>query len=103
MEKLTLAEVKRRLQPGTKVTLFWHRHPEWWSDPTLRNALESGAGITGPVNKVQTNAITMLREKAGKPFDSWLHWPKAKDFAGAGNEFTILENGEPFMKYRIEL
>lgn len=102
LPKLTLAEVKRRLQPGVIVSLIWHRQVADWKDLGVRDAIQSPEGYRRKVGKVQTNAITLIGEREGRPINSWLYWPKASDFQGVGNEFTIMKDGQPFMKYRIE-
>ena len=101
-KKLTLAEVKRRLQPGVMISLIWHFHMDNWRDAAVQDAIQSPEGYRRPVGKVQGNAITLVGDRDGRPNHSWLYWPKAADFRGEGNEFEILKGGQPFMKYRIE-
>lgn len=107
---MKLAEAKRKLTVGTKVTLTWHKYAASWrqssSEPEARaerTALESGEGITRVVAVMHTNAVAFRAE--GSKNLSWLYWPKASEFRSDNeNEFTILEENsyEPLMKYRIE-
>ncbi len=112
---LTLAAVKRRLTPGVRVTLVWHRYASTWggvaatSDTVKageRQALIDGRGLTRAVAHAQGNGIQ---------FDggSWLYWPKAAEFRALdGDTFEILDDlyergviaptTGPVMRYRIE-
>nr|DAN44288.1 MAG TPA: hypothetical protein [Bacteriophage sp.] len=83
MSMKTLADVKRKMTLGSKwrcVRLF-----EGGKDLGVRE-----------VGKVQGNAVAFLKPD-GKL--SWLWWPKAKDVQVEENAFTVLQNGEPKLKY----
>ncbi|GAA6401130.1 hypothetical protein K020075H21_04690 [Bacteroides ovatus] len=85
MDMKTLADVKRKMTPGSKwrcVQLF-----EGGQDLGVRE-----------IGKVQGNAVAFLKPD-GKL--SWLWWPKAKDVKVEGNSFTVLQNGVPKLKYTL--
>jgi hypothetical protein len=97
---MTLAETKRRIHKGTRVTLTYHKYAHQWRDVSVREALITGAGYTRTVSVVQTVAIAFTMPDGRF---SWLHWPKAAEFRSADNDtFSILEDGDVLMTYRIE-
>ena len=92
----TLAEAKRRVQVGTKLTLMECPWMPW------------AVGQEREVTKVQTQqfALRLVRQD-GSVVDSWVDWGKSSvfQFNPNTNEFSIPRFGEadqPCAKYRIE-
>ena len=91
----TLADLKRRLTPGTTVECFWHRGglgmPDNEVPPRMR----------GPRKVVRNRSVDVTFELADGT-ESHLEWPKASELAYDGAEFTVLgDDGRPHMRYRI--
>jgi hypothetical protein len=101
----TLADLKRALTVGTKITMTRHD----WITPTSVGD-KSLVGMTRTVEIVQTNAVafspTGSLDWNGKPRGrSWLTFPKATDFYPTANGFGIYldkNNSNSVMEYRIE-
>lgn len=82
---MKLSEAKRLIKVGQS----WHAY---------NIPLKKDMGIR-KVKRVQTNAIT-FEQPDGR--ESWLHWPKAKDFSSVdGYSFSIWEDGERVLNYKL--
>ena len=53
---MTIAELKRKLQPGTHVTMTWHRYAATWRNGDERIALLNG-GLTREVIRHQGKCV----------------------------------------------
>lgn len=84
----TLADLKR-IKPGTTLRMTYHLHgvPEFMKERK--------------VHRVQSNALTLWTKKEDKECESWLYFPKAKDFKGTDKGFIILLEGKRFMEYEV--
>lgn len=90
MQKLTLAELKRRLAIGTRVALV-----------RVGNSTE-GRGIGArTVCHLQSNAVAFYRDDDARtpPEKTWLFWPKASEVEGTSEGFLI---HVPEANYSIE-
>lgn len=97
----TLADVKRRVTRDTALVLTYHRLQDaQWGTADRKCPLD----VPRAVVKAQTNAVALeLNPGSGDGKTSWLTWPKARDIQITDPDtFTIYEDGEPFMTYRIE-
>ena len=87
----TLADLKRALTVGTVVVMEWHAHAAQWKPDRLARA-QAGRKII----RVQTTGVQLEGE-------SWLTYDKAANTRILGvDRFSMLENGEPWVTYRIE-
>jgi len=90
-----LAELKRFLVPGVKLSLFLTGDP--WPDPELRASIESPEGLVRAVKKVQSNGI-QFEPSTGHTSGSWLTWDRAGDFAFTADAFGVGVTGGQFGK-----
>lgn len=77
---MSLAAIKRAIQPGTRVTLT--HHGDHGPGDTFPWANRSRTlPVTRPVAVVQTNAIAFEDPHMvpKQPHHAWLYWPKASD------------------------
>ncbi len=90
----TFADVKRRIEVGTKLDMTYYR-PSRVALPTLP--------VRRTVLIVQSNAVAMTAAFPGKTGPSWLYWGKASECRVDGPDtFSILEeDGEVIATYRF--
>ena len=91
----SLADMKRRLVPGSTVTSLW-RYDEKYGSHLI--------GVEREV--VRTNTVDMIirsPKKDGTMVDSHLAWPKANGIRFTDDGFAILENGAPTMTFAVRL
>ncbi len=96
---MSLAELKRRLQVGTIVTMTQHSY-----DENIMNRPTPLLDIPRKVKVVQSNAIQFEPHREGSS-GSWLYWPKSSQvmYNSISNEFTIILDDvtNSTMKYKI--
>lgn len=93
----TLADLKRRLIPGTFVECVWHRGglgmPANEIPPKMR-------GVRKVLRNRSVDVTFELNDESGK--ESHLDWPRASCLQYEGDEFTVLsDEGTPVIRYRI--
>jgi hypothetical protein len=84
-EKLTVAELKRRLQVGTKLRLVHSLLGPCNKDRIVAGQNTANVWFTG--TGIKPNAA------------SYLNWPKAKDLIETSTGFEILEDGKVAARY----
>jgi len=85
-----LAELKRFLVPGVKLSLFLVGEP--WPDPTLRKAIESPEGLIREVKRAQYNGI-QFEPSPGHTSGSWFYWGAASNVVFTPDAFGIGTSG----------
>lgn len=81
----TLAEAKRTI----KVGQVWHAYHHLFKRDMGNRT----------ITRVQSNAIALLQPDGR---ESWLHWPKAKDFRPIDEKsFAIYEDDERVLTYEL--
>ncbi|SRR6266404_3474446 len=94
----TLADFKRRLTIGTKLTYEFHRSTTIVGN--LGNTVIPASGLQARVvSRLQSNGVWFMRAD-GK--ESWLDWPKAKDLIFVDdNTVTVCLDGVPSFTYKF--
>ena len=92
----TLADMRRTLTKGTKVTVVNHRHPELSGERVVLKAQTTSWCLSFPPDH------PMYDEYAGH--GSWLTVPKAKDcqFHADGSVTITYDDGKPFCTLSVE-
>lgn len=93
----TIADLKRAIQKGVKLHCIFHQESAGRDEKGMLMLTDKDRG-TREVNIVQSNSFTLLTEQKDKEgnltgvfVDSWLNWPKAKEFKPIDNNtFMIL-------------
>lgn len=76
---MTLADLKRRLQPGVKLRLV--------------KRTDTACNLKRTVRRAQTNAVTMTGESVPGGVESWVYFPKASGFKETDGGFDLTHYG----------